>query len=661
MKFVLLLLVLPIMLNGVWESEQFTVENERLISNQVNDVFFYDTRNDLDGGLWRLSSGNSWYNEPSNPADDFWGSDIDDARWNEWDTGNYFTINNQVHFLRSGAPNQYYESNLTSTWDLSGDFDIIIDFNLLQWNPAQFMAESSIRLEFWVNESNFCKLWRYRHTDDNYWGEFWINGFTHHGRETTGVGSEYNGKLRLTRTGNLLEMWRFRTSDKSWQRVHHRADFSNQAGQVRIAFTNYYTTMEATVDNFIMNAGETSFSNLGSAHRGMQNAFPEQAIVVRTDTSLDIFDAENKNLWMRFTGIPQNDGAIAGGSNLVYAQNGRIYTTWNEAYHGLTLIDFNTDEIYYLSDSYNQKYGYDIAGRNQMGDWTNITPQYYLATDEINHISGCNWNGNEIIGFASENGIRIVKNQETVYQSSYTNLISTLHFNTIGKLLFSTPAFIATSGANYLTANFSHFNTTYISNTTDLTSNDDFLFAASAAGVHKLNINPLSDTGTIYTNTLGLAPTSSNQCIGVFVFNDTLFVASSHATNGAISAVEIVNNEFLFSIEGAETLSPASNAFSAGLTAIYDRNLLWATNNGLDYFYGSSGLVKGVTIEADGGEVHLTWGRVIPATVYHIYRDEIPNFEVSTETFLDSCTETNYTDNSFTKYNVKYFYRITWE
>lgn len=661
MKKLIVILFIPILLTAIWDSENFTVENGKLISNQVNGVYFYDTRADSDGGLWRLSNTKSWFHEPSYPGDDFWGNSMDGARWNSWDTGNYFTMANRLHFYRGITPNEYYESNITSTWQLSGNFDVTIDFELIQWNPAQFQRESSIRLEFWVNEANFCKLWRYRHTDDNYWGEFWINGNHYPGRESSGVGNEYYGKLRLTRNGNLLEMWRLRISDNTWQRVFHRTDFSNQAGNIRLAFTNYSPIMEAAVDNFIIHAGQTTFGQVGSAQRGIQNAFPEQAILIRTEKSLDIFDADSQDLWMRFTGVPSNNGAINGSSNCVYGLNGRIYTTWDDAYHGLVLIDFNTDEICYLSATYNQKYAYNIAGRNQLGDWLNITPPYFINTDEIVKVTGHISGNNEIIGIASGNGVRIVKNQEYAYQSSYSNPILAIHFHDTGRLFFTAQSFVTTSGTNYLTANFSNFYNNYISNLIDLTSNENYLFAASANGVYKLNINPLSQTGTIYTSTAGLAPTSSNNCIGVYAYNDTLFVAASHTINGKISAVNTANNQFLFSIESGDLLSPESSAFSAGVLPIFDRNLLWATNHGLNYFYGSSDLVKGVTIEAQAGIVNLSWARVIPANQYHIYRSTVPYFEVSPETYIGSCNDTSYTDYIITKSNIKHFYRITWE
>jgi len=661
MKSIFILLVLPILLHGLWENDEFTVGNEKLISNQVNDVFLFDTRQDFDAGSWRNSPENSWFNEPSTPNDDFWGNSIDVSRWNMWDTGNHITMNNLLHFYRGNTADEYYESNLTSTWELSGNFDVTIDFNLIQWNAAEFRHESSIRLEFWVDDSNFCKLWRYRHTDDNYWGEFWINGYHYPGRETTGIGDEYQGKLRLTRNGNLLEMWRFRTSDKSWQRVYHRTDFSDAVGQIRIAFTNYDTEMEASVDNFIIHSGENTFPSVGSANRGSQLAFPEQAILVRTAASLDIFDADSKDLWMRFTGISNNDGAIGGSSTCVYALNGRVYTTWNDEYPGLVVIDFINDKIQYLSDSYNQIYEYEIFGRNYLGDWINNTPLYFIATNEVNQIYGINSGENEIIGLASIDGVRIIENQTTVYQSSYSNPIFNLLFDESENLYFSSSTFLTTSGINYLTDNFSHFNTFYISDVFDLANNNSFLFAANSNGVSKFDKNPLLYTGVNYTNTNGLAPTSSDYCIGVYSYHDTLFVASSDVANGKISAIDTTTDEFLFCIDNDELISPISNCFAAGITADYERNLLWASSFGFNYLYGSISIVRGVQIEVESGQVNLSWSQVIPASVYHIYRDTIPNFEISPATYVDSCSETNYTDTIVARQNVKYFYRISWE
>ena len=45
-----------------WETIDYSTANGKLWSNNVQNVFFYDTRNDLDGGAWRNDNQTSWYN-----------------------------------------------------------------------------------------------------------------------------------------------------------------------------------------------------------------------------------------------------------------------------------------------------------------------------------------------------------------------------------------------------------------------------------------------------------------------------------------------------------------------------------------------------------------------------------------------------------------------
>ncbi|MBC8527140.1 MAG: hypothetical protein H8D22_09890, partial [Candidatus Cloacimonetes bacterium] len=48
-----------------FEIEQYNVANEKLQSDQVYDVFFYDTSNNNILDTWRTDNTKYWYNEPS--------------------------------------------------------------------------------------------------------------------------------------------------------------------------------------------------------------------------------------------------------------------------------------------------------------------------------------------------------------------------------------------------------------------------------------------------------------------------------------------------------------------------------------------------------------------------------------------------------------------
>ncbi|MCD4817702.1 MAG: hypothetical protein K8S23_03300 [Candidatus Cloacimonetes bacterium] len=662
-KQVSLLIVLCLInfLSAEWGNQIYTEGNEILYNNEVKSVFFYDTRDDLDGGAWRTDSSKSWFNEPSNPSDDFLGMDIDDNRWNISDSNNYLSQDNKINCYKdsTGDHDQFHSAEYASNWNISGDFDIQIDFDLITWEPSIFQRESSVRLEFWVNDNNKCKLWRYRHSDDNYWGQIWRNGAEYSGREPSGVGNEWNGKLRLTRNGNFLAMWRWDTASNTWQRVFHRTDFSNQSGQIKIVFTNYNTEMELNVDNFIVNSGNVNFSNNGSATRSEIKEFPEQAALIRTAESLEIVDIANNECWMRFTGINDNLGAIAGTSDCVYAKNGVIYTTWDGDYKGMIKLDFINDHIYYLSQSYNQLYDGDITKRNFDQAWENITPTLNLGTDNINQIYGTNLNDNEYIGVASQNGAHVIINQEIINHSSNTSNLNNIYFDGDSNLICNSIYSMISFSRNYLYPNFSISNTLAISYTQAITASEGFIFAATINGVRKLVRDTFVDTGISYTNSLGLDPTSSNNCTGIVVFGDTLFVGTT-GSNGKISALDFTSDNYLFTVPEAIYVSQYGNSLAGGETPEYNRNLIWGTTSGVNRFFGSSGNLSPLNIQIVNGNAVLNWHKVIPATIYRIYRSTSSEFETIPENYHNSSTENEFIDYNISS-DMKLFYKVTWE
>lgn len=648
----------------MWGHSDFTENNEKLYSDSVTSLFFYDTTEDSDGGDWCTNTSALWYQEPQIPNDDFIGETIDSNRWIEFDINNYLNQNNNLHYYKPATTeiDSFHYSVYQANWELAGDFDVQIDFNLDIWNSSYFQRESSVRLEFYIDDDNQCKLWRYRHTNDNYWVQVWDDGVFHDGiAPESGPGNEYNGKLRITRDNYVLQMWRWSNTENAWKRVYYYTGFSTANGHIKICFTNYYTEMEAEVDNFVVNEGITSFPLAGSKTRGTKKRFPEKAILVRTTDSIEILDVNDKSLWMRFTGIPDNLGTIGGNGNFIAAKNGVIYTTWSNQFQGLTTIDFNQDVIKYLSADYNQEYTGSIMLRNHDCVWPNITPPVNINSNQLNDISIFNDNSNEFIGFASADGVVILKNMTQSFHSQDTDFMSKLIFSENGKLYYSKDNYIRNCGYLYEYDNFSYLDQIYLSGTQSLESSDDFLFVNTSTGVEKIDLSPFVHSGTTYTNLNCLAPETSNNCVGSVNFGDTLYVAST-GSEGAISIVDISDDTYLGKINQAYLVSNNCNNIAGSETTDYNRNLILGTNAGATYLYGETGNIPVVSIDAENDKAKLSWNQIIPATQYNIYRSENPYFAIGNEYLLDTTNNTYYIDYFSNKEErIQYFYKVTWE
>lgn len=647
-------------LEAGWLTEDYTELNGKIRSNDVRNVFFYDTKNDPDDS-WRWDDQRSWYYEPSFPDDDFLGSTPDPNRWIINDPDEYLNQNNLIHYYKPPTEDVFHSAEYISNWEISGDFEVAIDFELLIWNQSQFQHESSIRLEFWVDENNAGKLWRYRHSDNNYWGQVWINGDFYHGRESSGSGNETIGKLLLNRTGDRLEMWRWSPDDQLYQRVFYKTGFSTASGNIYLVFTNYNTEMEVEVDDFKIISGTTDFGNDGSLTRGLKNEFPEQAILIKTDESLEIIDADDNKLWMRFTGIEDNLGVIGGNTSPLFALNGIIYTTWNQAFQGLVSIDFTNDEVLYISDSYNQVYEGNIRQRNLDERWLSHTPSYSITTDQINSISGANEGSDSYLAFGHDQGACIVKNYNYTFSSAETNPIHTLGFDDDFRFYYADDMVLHQCVSSYKYGNFSHSVGMVCPETQALAFSTEYTFAAGTSETTKFSQDPFLILDS-YTAGSGLAPTSSNNCMGLACFGDTLFVGTAGITDGFISAVNITNDTFLFSIDESDGLiSNDCAAMSGGETPLFNRNIIWGTENGVTRLYGISGGVCNVQLLMDGNDAELNWTEIIQASIYNIYRDVIPAVEPDPQTYIGSTSNTFYIDYNAGISSDIYFYTVTWE
>jgi len=116
-----------------------------------------------------------------------------------------------------------------------------------------------------------------------------------------------------------------------------------------------------------LNAQETSwYDEKIKPTRGDQDEFPRHAYLILTDTSLEIIDAEQQKLWMRFE--EGSDNMLPDGDHYaVWAVNGSVYVASSTR---LSIINFVTDSAGYINATDDYTTTSTIASRNDEVSWT---------------------------------------------------------------------------------------------------------------------------------------------------------------------------------------------------------------------------------------------------------------------------------------------------
>ena len=400
-KLLVIVLLCYLSLTAI-EVRNFNQDNGLLINDKVHDVFFYNTEDDDINGSWKSNSDLSWYNEPVNPGDDFTGS-LDENRWQllgDAAVDGYIFFSGRCSYFIDGTPTNgaLFSEN---RWNLTGDFDIQVSY-------SQFNADngSGIRLEI---------------KDDGYPGNYYLfaerfkkedgsdvytrNDYNGNYAETTN--SDTEGRLRIVRTADSVATfygyWDGTTDKWKWTQIGAKTYFGSYNVFVKI-FTvgnNGSKDIETIVDNFIANVSETdcSFTLTGSNTRGTQRKFPDQAILIASERGLDIVNAADYSLWMRFSSYEdsldaaRHQNIVADRIHTTFALNGKIFCGAYEGYMtGIEVIDFTTDSTWFYDthsdDGTGWHYFGNIDDRNKHRGWTDNGYNYVqIQTNQVYGIS----------------------------------------------------------------------------------------------------------------------------------------------------------------------------------------------------------------------------------------------------------------------------------
>jgi len=294
-------------------------------------------------------------------------------------------------------------------WYAEGDFDVEVDFANFAHvggtdGGAYFVCHVDGNHQAFVRRRGVGTS---RLDSDVQLNGSWVNYAT----LSTAVTS---GKFRLERVGSTIR--RYYDIGGGWVQQGADQTFGTDRVYFRVGFEPVGTVTTATVQfsNLIKSIGTTVSSKVGwfveatGTHRGTRDDFPDSALIVSTKNSLDIIDADNNKLWMRFVVGADNvlpTWAASIRPQRVEMREGILLVACsNEAGEGGVIrIDFNLDMINihrleastitggdYKSTHGSTWYGYffaqgSIIGRNgghgYNHDWNNWKLQSYQTQD----------------------------------------------------------------------------------------------------------------------------------------------------------------------------------------------------------------------------------------------------------------------------------------
>jgi hypothetical protein len=144
-------------------------------------------------------------NISSEVNDEFLKKDIDVTKWKESDPSELMFQYNGLLFVDKAGVTR--ESKLTSRFKLKGDFDVQVDYDLLNWSQPNGPIESSIfRVKY--DDNNYVQISRDRsQTVSVYNSNRFING--NPDLPITASTSDLNGTYRITRVGNVISTYFF--------------------------------------------------------------------------------------------------------------------------------------------------------------------------------------------------------------------------------------------------------------------------------------------------------------------------------------------------------------------------------------------------------------------------------------------------------------------
>lgn len=365
-------------------------------------------------------------------------------------------------------------------WYVEGDFDVEVEY----FDYAMVGGSDGGAVFYaMVDYAHYAYVRRRTPGSDRIDSEVFIDGASTN--YTTVPTSVVTGKLRITRTGSTWK--RYYDIGGGWVQIGTDQSLGTERVYLQVAgqAVGSPTTIDVKFKNLAVNLGTIS-TKIGwaaeafGADRGNRDDFPTEAVITATDTSLEIIDATNHKLWMRFSKGTNNILDDWGGSirpRRLMMRNGVLLVGFGDdaTLGGLLRIDFNLDCVNIHQEEastitgghYKSVHGGDtlgtqmsvgaMRGRNAGRDWgtdhdTWKQQKYSTRAGDLYIASGYEYRAS-----ANEGGVAIFKwhrwylhdptpmeGLETVHwaHSSETARMYWCHFLNTGELMYMDDTYV---------------------------------------------------------------------------------------------------------------------------------------------------------------------------------------------------------------------------
>lgn len=306
--------------------------------------------------------------------------------------------------LTNGANWESCPIDSSFRWFLSGDFDVQVSFE--NYSPHSGPSDGGAWMEIGPDADNYTYV--RRHVGGNYDKDVRIGGSW--GSYSSAGSAGTSGRMRVVRSGSNVSSYYW--SGSSWTQIGStRSGFPTTPVHVRCSTGGTGGTYTYTVDwfDFIINSGTVIYTagwarEAAGTYRGSRPDFPTHSLIVCTATTVDIIDADNNKLWMRFergsermlhTWSPgtQSPARVAMKDGVLVIANRTPLGSTQEG--GGIVVDFNVDGVFQARDAASGATGSVLRPANYVSseNWMNFVA-YGLIVGR-NSGKGWMWDNNQ--------------------------------------------------------------------------------------------------------------------------------------------------------------------------------------------------------------------------------------------------------------------------
>ena len=426
------------------ESHDFTVANGLLQDDGINNIYFYDTTKDTDGGAWRegniskLGTHALSFNGVDDYVDcggggfptiidtftmEFWINPLATRNTTSESNSGISGTSGQRYAIYPDQGTNHYGSGHAGIGVSAGTNGIsvfehaashlpsllVYDTNLSGWNHIVVICQDK-QLELYLNglhvKTGVTSTKIVHPSNERFGGHSygWFKGFL----DEIAIYDKALSEEEILERYNQGQGQELAGSEQGLIALYHFDEGSGATALDSSPNGNNGTIYGAT---YIDKA--SWYHEPSSSTRGEKNEFPEKAYLIASNLGLDIIDAGDNSMWMRFNKGDNFALDDDGGDHSynIFAFNGVIYMGMRVSggdSDGLHYFDFCDDNVKLIQKSgIHQRDTSSIAQRNERGNHS-IIDNTGIIGDHVNDVHAAVVDGKTFIAVATNSGISVI-------------------------------------------------------------------------------------------------------------------------------------------------------------------------------------------------------------------------------------------------------------